>query len=67
MLHETSIYYATCIFCGIHYLNPKDGLLIRGKYICPDCEMRLSLTNSGEPEYDHYMSGLKNIWCCMEV
>lgn len=51
-----------CIICGAVYYG--GGILIRGRFICGDCERMMVNTGCDSLLYDFYVKGLKNIWCC---
>lgn len=52
-----------CIFC--EELHPE-GILLRGKFICSQCENELLNTQVDEPAYQTYKEGLKLIWTDQE-
>ncbi|NLW38373.1 MAG: sigma-G inhibitor, Gin [Peptococcaceae bacterium] len=42
----------------------NQGLLVKGNYICPECEARIIALTREDPDYDYYKWGLKKIWYC---
>jgi len=48
-----------CIVCGV---NRPGGLVIRDKYICPECEDKIVALTVDHPEYDIIKESLKQIW-----
>jgi DNA-directed RNA polymerase subunit RPC12/RpoP len=38
------------------------GLLVKGRYVCPECEARIIVLSRDDPDYDYYKLGLKKIW-----
>ncbi|MDD4239388.1 MAG: sigma factor G inhibitor Gin [Desulfotomaculaceae bacterium] len=54
----------TCIICLHTQFNEYEGLLVKGRHICHECERRIIVLNSDDPDYDYYKWGLKKIWDC---
>ncbi len=48
-----------CIFCGNITI---DGIQLRGRLICSECEQELINTQVDEPAYQSYKQGIKAIW-----
>jgi len=53
-----------CILCRRLRQKNNQGLLVKGYYICPECEARIIVLSREDPDYDHYKWGLKKIWYC---
>ncbi|TEB08489.1 Inhibitor of sigma-G Gin [Pelotomaculum schinkii] len=53
----------TCILCRRPQLTAFEGLMVKGRYICNECERRIIVLDRGDPDYDYYKWGLKKIWC----
>lgn len=51
-----------CILCRQFRRDEKQGLYVRGNYICPACEVKIISLTRNDPDYDIYISGLKKIW-----
>jgi len=51
-----------CILCRQIRRDDKQGLMVRGNYICPACEARIISLTRNDPDYHIYISGLKKIW-----
>lgn len=52
----------TCILCRRSKLDDYKDLLVKGRYICCECERRIIFLDNDDPEYDFYKWGLKKIW-----
>ncbi|MFZ5646177.1 MAG: sigma factor G inhibitor Gin [Bacillota bacterium] len=52
-----------CIICGQEGVY-VDGLLLRGSFICGDCEHKLVNSRCCDYIYGLYINGLKKIWRC---
>lgn len=48
-----------CIFCG---QTTEEGIHLRGRLICSECERKLVNTKVDEPAYQDYKQRLKIIW-----
>ncbi|MFZ5650633.1 MAG: sigma factor G inhibitor Gin [Bacillota bacterium] len=55
--------YHRCIFCGQEG-GYVDGLLLRGSFICRDCERNMLNSSCRDFVYSFYIKGLKKIWRC---
>jgi hypothetical protein len=44
-------------------LTAYAGLMVKGRYICNECERRIIVLDREDPDYDYYKWGLKKIWC----
>jgi uncharacterized protein YlaI len=53
-----------CILCQCLRQKNNQGLLVKGHYICPECEARIIVLTREDPDYDYYKWGLKKIWYC---
>lgn len=51
-----------CILCRQSCPDRKQGLYVRGCYICLDCEAKIISISVNDPDYKVYMTGLKKIW-----
>jgi len=50
-----------CILCRSLRQKNNQGLLVKGNYICPECEARIIALTREDPDYDYYKWGLKKI------
>ncbi|MEG1003819.1 MAG: sigma factor G inhibitor Gin [Clostridium sp.] len=48
----------TCVICG-HVSD--NGIIIKGEMICPMCEVDIVNVTPGDPKYNTYVEGIKNI------
>jgi len=53
-----------CILCQRLAQDCKQGLSVKGHYICPECEARIIVLTRDDPDYDYYKCGLKKLWYC---
>ncbi|SHK33788.1 Inhibitor of sigma-G Gin [Desulforamulus aeronauticus DSM 10349] len=51
-----------CVFCCSSIEEKNFGIVILGKYICADCERKITHLTGDDPNYDVYQGGLKRIW-----
>lgn len=51
-----------CILCRRSSPEGKQGLRVRGCYICLDCEAKIISMPVDDPVYKIYMKRLKKIW-----
>ena len=51
-----------CILCRRSCPDSRQGLHVRGHYICLDCEAKIISVSREDPAYEIYMEGLKKIW-----
>ncbi|MDI6871695.1 MAG: sigma factor G inhibitor Gin [Bacillota bacterium] len=48
-----------CLACGRYRVR---GTVIRRVFLCRACEERLLTTGVNDPEYDHFVAGLRKVW-----
>lgn len=51
-----------CILCRRPFPDDRQGLHVRGCYICRDCEAKIISIPMEDPVYNIYMKRLKKIW-----
>jgi len=52
-----------CILCRRGFSREdKEGLWVRGHFICPSCEKKIVSLSRDDPDYEKYKWGLKKIW-----
>jgi len=53
---------SACIICLRPRPDGGEGLLVRGCFICPECEARIVSLSADDPDYGRYRQSLKEIW-----